>query len=171
MREIGYPAKAMTMAVAAAFILSGCATIMSGREQVISLDTVNVKGATCRGEDQAGAKYVWTNTPSSTTVIKGDGPLIIKCEAKGFKLTTLAVQEGTSGAVIGNILTLGLGALVDAASGAAQPYPTVVKMVLEPGEGASKAAVAEYKAFVKQLKEDAKQAKEDEIKQIEAAGG
>lgn len=170
MREVRYPAKAMMSAVAAAFILSGCATMMSGREQVISLDTVNVKGATCRGVDQAGAKYVWSNTPSSTTVIKGDGPLIIKCEAKGFKLTTLAVQEGTSGMVMGNVITLGLGALVDLASGAAQPYPSVVKMVLEPDESGSKAAVAEYKAFVKQLKDEAKKAKEDEIKQIEAAG-
>ncbi len=169
MKEVKFPVKARLLTLALV-VLSGCATMMSGREQVISVDTVNVKGATCRGEDQAGAKYVWTNTPSSTTVIKGDGPLVIKCEAKGFKLTTRVVQEGTSNALLGNIITLGLGALVDAVSGAAQPYPDVIKISLEPGEGASKAAVAEHKAYLRRVEEEAKKAKEDEIKQIEAAG-
>ncbi len=65
--------------------LSGCATLISGRTQIITVDLVNANGATCRGVDQVGQKYVWEKTPSSTEVIKGDGPLILTCEREGFK--------------------------------------------------------------------------------------
>ena len=109
-------------------LLSGCSTIMTGTTQTIFVDTVNAPGASCKGIDNKGREYYWMNTPSSTTVHKGDAPLKITCEKAGFRKTVFTVDEGISGATLGNIIAGGLiGVVVDSASGAAEEYPSVVK--------------------------------------------
>lgn len=112
---------------------AGCATIAAGTTQSIMVDTFNAQGATCKGVDKRGREYYWANTPSSTTVQKGDGPMTITCEKKGFKKTVHTIDETVTGATFGNIVAGGVvGFLVDATSGAAQEYPTMVKFPLQP---------------------------------------
>jgi hypothetical protein len=121
-----------------ALLLSGCATIAAGTSQSVLIDTFNAPGATCKGVDKRGREYYWANTPSATTVQKGDGPMTVTCEKKGFKKTVHTFDESITGATFGNlILGGGIGFLVDATSGAAQEYPTQVKFPLEPDETAS----------------------------------
>jgi len=124
--------------LALALTLSGCATIASGTTQSILVDTFNATGATCKGVDKKGREYYWVNTPSSTTVQKGDGPMSITCEKAGFKKTIHTIDETITASTFGNIiLGGGIGFLVDATSGAAQEYPTLVRFPLEPDESAS----------------------------------
>jgi len=121
-----------------AVALTGCATIASGTTQAILVDTFNAPGAICKGVDKRGREYYWVNTPSSTTVQKGDGPMSITCERSGFKKTIHTIDETITASTFGNIiLGGGIGFLVDATSGAAQEYPTLVRFPLEPDDSAS----------------------------------
>ena len=99
---------------AAAVALSGCATMFSGLEQDLTVDTGNVKGAVCKGKDNNGKEHSWVNTPATAVVPKGVGTIKVTCEAEGFKKTEYSIEEQTPGAAWMNVLTLGLGAIVDA---------------------------------------------------------
>lgn len=144
-----------------AIILGGCATIVTGTTQSLSVDTMNVQGANCKGVDNKGREYYWLNTPSATSVQKGDAPLVITCEKPGFKKTTYAVEETFHGATLGNIiLGGGIGIFVDIASGAAQKYPSVVRFPMEPDESAPPEAKAAYGKAKEQLEEEQKKAQE-----------
>ena len=110
-------------------LCSGCATITSGTTQNIRVDTGEVAGANCEGVDKKGHKFHWLNTPSSTVVQKGDGPMFITCEKEGYQKATVSTDEKVVGATFGNIIVGGgVGFLVDAMSGAAQEYPDEVKI-------------------------------------------
>ncbi len=65
-----------------ALLVSGCATLVSGTSQTITVDVLNAKGAMCKGIDKRGRSYTWASTPSATTVHKGDGPIVLTCEKK-----------------------------------------------------------------------------------------
>lgn len=139
-----------------AIILSGCATITTGTTQAILVDTFNAHGANCKGVDSKGREYYWPNTPSSTTVQKGDAPMVITCEKPGFKKTVHTVDETLVGATFGNIiLGGGVGILVDSVSGAAQKYPNIVKFPMEPGESAPQEVKTTYENIKAKLASEA----------------
>ena len=60
----------------------------------------------------------------------------------------------------------GIGILVDAVSGAAQEYPTEVRVLMEPEDSASDAVKNSYAESKKQLAEKMKKQKEAEQKEI-----
>jgi len=129
---------------------------MTGTTQTIFVDTVNAPGASCKGIDNKGREYYWMNTPSSTTVHKGDAPLKITCEKAGFRKTVFTVDEGISGAILGNIIAGGLiGVVVDSASGAAEEYPSVVKFPMEPDDSVPEETKEQYRAAKRKLEEEA----------------
>ena len=142
--------------------LSGCATILSGTTQSITIDTLNVKGANCKGIDKKGKAFHWICTPASTAVHKGDGPMTIICEREGFKKTVYTTDEGLTTSFWGNIiLGGGIGMLVDATSGAAQGYPTLLKFPMEPEDSAPEAAKAEYRKIIMKMQEEARRREEE----------
>lgn len=148
-------------------LASGCATLVSGTSQSILVDVINAQGATCTGIDKRGRRYYWPNTPSATTVHKGDGPMVLTCEKKGFKKTTHSFDETLVSATLGNIiLGGGIGILVDAASGAAQEYPTKVSVLMEPEDSAPGALKKRYQELKKELAEKMKKEKAAEKKEI-----
>lgn len=148
-------------ALALSAVLSGCATIVSGTSQSVLVDVANAPGASCKGTDKKGREYHWPNTPSSATVHKGDGPMVLICEKKGFKRTTFSFDETLVGSTFGNIiLGGGIGILVDAASGAAQEYPSRVSVIMKPEESASAEAKKRYEELKKAAAEKMRQEKE-----------
>lgn len=162
----------MRILLTACYLLlaSGCATLVSGTSQSIVVDVINAKGATCTGVDKKGKRYHWPNTPSATTVHKGDGPMVLTCEKKGFKKTTHSFDETLVAATLGNIiLGGGIGILVDAASGAAQEYPTKVSVIMEPEDSAPDRVKKQYQELKKELAEKMKKEKEVEKKEISEA--
>ena len=146
-----------------AALLSGCATIATGTKQSVSVNVVNAPGAKCAGVDQEERKYYWNDTPASVMVQKGDGPMTLTCERKGFKKTIHKFDEIFQGATLGNILLGGgIGIIIDAASGAAQIYPNEVKLVMEPEDGASREEMDKYARLKQELLEEAKRKEEEE---------
>jgi hypothetical protein len=118
--------------------ISACATIVSGTQQAVFVDTPHVEGANCQLTDSKKGSWYLASTPGSATVSKGDGPLNVTCKKNSYKTTTASVDEEVAGATLGNvILGGGVGIFVDAASGAAQKYPDKVTVWMEPTNWAS----------------------------------
>jgi hypothetical protein len=121
------------IAAAALASLTGCASIVSGTSQVISVETLhssgNLAGATCKLQNDKGVYYV--TTPGTVTVHRAYGDMNVKCEKEGFDAGLATVKSSTKAMMAGNILFGGvIGIGVDAASGAAYDYPTLFQVMM-----------------------------------------
>jgi len=151
------------LALCAVLLLAACATITQGTSQLLTVEVLNAPGSQCRGTDAAGRSYAWANTPVSTTVEKGNGPLTLRCDHEGFESSTVIVESRTADGLAGNILFGGgVGLIVDSMSGAAVEYPSPVRLVLKPDNTASPQKQAEYARLKAQLDAEAKAQAEEE---------
>ncbi|HEX2752302.1 MAG TPA: hypothetical protein VHP34_04185 [Alphaproteobacteria bacterium] len=140
----------------AVVLLCGCATVVSGTQQSVFVETPFVEGAECSLRDSKSGSWYLPGTPGSASVTKGDGPLNIVCKKKGYVTGTVSVDDEFAGATLGNIiLGGGIGIFVDAASGAAQKYPDKIVVWMKPEKWKSaterkewEKAKAEYEAEI-----------------------
>lgn len=137
----------VSLALLAVATLSGCASIVSGTNQVLSVETLQkagtpVAGATCKLENDKGVYYV--TTPGTVTVHRAYGDLSVKCQKADMPDGIAMIKSSTKGMMAGNILFGGvIGAGVDAASGAAYDYPNLLQVMMgEPVAPAPMAAAA-----------------------------
>ena len=119
------------VAILATFVLStGCASIVSGNHQPVSINTGEVRNATCTLENNKGVWYV-PNTPGSVVVTRSFSEISVTCQKKGYHTTVRRVGSTTKAMAFGNILFGGvIGVGVDAASGAAYDYPQEILVPL-----------------------------------------
>ncbi|OGT36989.1 MAG: hypothetical protein A3F11_09275 [Gammaproteobacteria bacterium RIFCSPHIGHO2_12_FULL_37_14] len=109
-------------------LLSGCASIVSGTSQRISVSTAPAKGASCSLENNKGKWYL-NNTPGTVTVNRSFNDLQINCKKPGYTPTFKQVASNTKGMVFGNAVFGGiLGAGIDMADGAAYEYPQSIDL-------------------------------------------
>ncbi len=107
---------------------TGCASIVNGTNQPVSVKTTPVAGASCTLENNKGKWYV-NNTPGSVTVQRSYNDMHITCEKKGFKVVHKNIPSNTKPMAFGNIVFGGvIGVGVDMADGAAYDYPTDINM-------------------------------------------
>ncbi|MDN8617616.1 hypothetical protein [Variovorax ginsengisoli] len=111
----------------------GCASIVGGTNQSISVATQNaagpVAGASCKLENDKGVWFV--TTPGSTTVHRAYGDLKVNCDKDGHEPGVASAKSTTKALAAGNILFGGvIGAGVDVATGAAYDYPELITVVL-----------------------------------------
>jgi hypothetical protein len=129
----------MTRGIMYAFVISGvtsltgCASIVSGTSQVVSVETLQpsgkVVGASCKLENDKGVYYV--TTPGTVTVHRAYGDMNVKCEKDGIAPGMTTVKSSTKGMLAGNLLFGGpIGVGVDAASGAAYDYPALFQIMM-----------------------------------------
>ena len=117
--------------VAAILLCSGCASIVNGTNQPVSIETrlngAQVAGANCTLVNNKGTWYV--TTPGSVTIHRSMEDLNVKCEKEAVQPGTAAVKSHTKGMAFGNILFGGvIGAGVDIANGSAFDYPTLIQV-------------------------------------------
>jgi hypothetical protein len=114
--------------------LSGCATIINGTTQSMSLTTPPAEGAMCELRNTEGTWFV--TSPGSVTVHKTKNDLVVTCKKDGYQDASLTVPAEFSAVTVGNVLAGGIiGLGVDAASGANYSYPSVTSVpmiVAEP---------------------------------------
>jgi hypothetical protein len=120
-------------AAAAAATLTGCASIVSGTNQLMSVETISktgkVDGASCKLQNDKGVYYV--TTPGTVSVHRAYGDLSVTCEKTGVPSGLATIKSSTKGMMAGNILFGGfIGAGVDAASGAAYDYPVLLQIMM-----------------------------------------
>ena len=111
--------------------LTGCASIVNGSSQVLSVETHHkgeaVVGASCQLVNPKGTFYV--KTPGTVTVHRAYDDMNIKCEKDGLFPGLAAVKSSTKAMAFGNIVFGGvIGAAVDVGTGAAYDYPSVVRI-------------------------------------------
>lgn len=119
-------------AVAAAAQLTGCASIVGGTNQPVSVEThlsdgSQVAGANCKLTNNKGTWFV--TTPGSATVHRSFEDLSVLCEKASMPSGMMTVKSSTKPMAFGNIIFGGvIGAGVDVATGAAYDYPTLIKV-------------------------------------------
>jgi uncharacterized protein YceK len=115
-------ARSLLIVMMAVLPLAGCASIVNGTHQNVSVDTGKVTGARCTLSNNKGKWYI-PSTPGSTVVNRSYNDLRVSCHKsrfRGFK----RVESKTKGMVFGNAVIGGvIGAGVDVADGAAYDYP------------------------------------------------
>ncbi|SAL07720.1 hypothetical protein AWB81_08252 [Caballeronia arationis] len=117
----------LAAALATLAVISGCASIVEGENQQItirtSMDGWNVTGASCKLTNSKGNWF--TTSPGTVTVPRAYDDLRVACDKSGLAGGTLTVKSSTKGMAFGNILAGGpVGAGVDVGTGAAYDYPS-----------------------------------------------
>ena len=110
-------------------LLSGCASIVSGTNQVLSVQAKKgndaITGAACTLTNNKGTWFI--TTPGTVTVHRAYNDLNITCKKEGIDPGVVAVKSTTKGMAFGNLLFGGLiGVAVDTGSGAAYDYPSLI---------------------------------------------
>lgn len=116
-------------AIATLSLMTGCASIVDGSSQVISVETRkdadSVAGASCTLTSNKGTWFV--TTPGTVTVHRGYDDLNVKCTKPDFLPGIATVKSSTKGMAFGNLLFGGIiGAAIDTGTGAAYDYPTLI---------------------------------------------
>lgn len=115
-------------AVVATLGLTGCASIVNGTNQPVSVNTGSVHGAYCSLSNNKGRWYV-ANTPGSVVVNRSFADLTVNCQKPGYRNSVTKIASKTKGMVFGNAVFGGLiGAGVDVADGAAYDYPADINV-------------------------------------------
>lgn len=110
--------------------LTGCASIVSGNHESVSVDTTPVTGCNCKLTNNSGTWFIPT-TPGSVMINRDYSDLVVSCNKDGYGNGTLAVKSKTKGMAFGNILAGGIiGAAVDMGTGAAYDYPSLITVQL-----------------------------------------
>lgn len=118
-------------------VLQGCASIVSGTTQVVSVDAPGCPGARCELSNDKG-KYFVQSTPGTVTLGRSYNNLQVICSRDGVDSDPLSVASATKGMAFGNILFGGvIGAGVDVSTGAAYDYPQLITVPLHCGPGSA----------------------------------
>ena len=122
------------VAGAAALLLTvtGCASIIEGTSQTITLNT-NPPGADCALMREGVVIGRVTPTPGSVVIQKTKHDIMIACTKAGYQEATYLNHSGAAGATFGNIvLGGGIGWAINSASGADNKYDSPVNITLVP---------------------------------------
>ena len=140
----------VTFAAVAALASTGCASIVGGTSQVVSVETNaagrSAPGARCALSNPKGEYFV--TTPGTVTINRAYDDLIVRCTLAGHDPGSTSVKSTTKAMAFGNLIFGGVvGGAVDIASGAAYEYPVMITVEMQavaaaPGASASGTAAA-----------------------------
>ena len=132
----------LSFLIAGSLMLSGCATIVNGSTQSVTVST-DPPGASCKLSRQDETLGAVPMTPGSVQVSKSKNDMVVTCEKPGYQTAVVSKSPSFGGATFGNILLGGgVGAIVDAASGANYTYPSEVHGAIAPVQAAPLATAA-----------------------------
>jgi hypothetical protein len=133
------------LGASAMLALGGCASIVDGQTQSLSVKTQDaasreVVGARCTLSNDKGSWFL--TTPGSVGVHRSYKDLAVSCQAPEQPAGKAVVKSATKGMAFGNLLVGGIvGAGVDVATGAAYDYPQLVTVTMGQVTGAEVAQV------------------------------
>ena len=121
--------------------LTGCASIVSGVSQPISVETkldgASVAGVNCKLSSNKGTWFV--TSPGSLTVHRGFQDMLVECSKPGMTPSSDNIASNVRALYFGNILFGGvIGLAVDAGDGAGFDYPDLIS--IDMGRSAGQAA-------------------------------
>jgi hypothetical protein len=117
--------------------LGGCASVISGTSQTLTLDTIP-SGADCSLSKKGLVVGRVNPTPGAVFVQRTRDDITVECKKDGYQTGTFINRSGLEAATFGNVILGGLvGVVVDAASGANNKYDEKMHITLaqiEPGQ-------------------------------------
>jgi uncharacterized protein DUF3108 len=114
--------------------LAGCASVMSGTSQTLTLDTIP-SGADCSLSRKGLVIGRVNPTPGAVYVQRTHDDITVSCTKEGYQTGSFVNKSGLEAATLGNIILGGLvGVAIDAASGANNKYDEKMRIVLAPTE-------------------------------------
>jgi hypothetical protein len=116
--------------LALAAICSGCATIVEGTTQSITVD-VSPQTGTCIVSRQGEQLGISTPEKRVVSISKSQHDLQFSCSAPGYQGKTETLSSNMAAATVASFFLLDLG-IVDAASGAWKKYPERIAVILQP---------------------------------------
>ena len=121
-------AVSILLALALGWTTSGCATIVHGNRQMVTINS-EPDGATVKIDGLKG------KTPFSASLARNND-YVVSIKKQGYKEEQVQITKSFSGlSIIGNILWLLVGVLIDFASGSAYNLsPTKVNVELEKAD-------------------------------------
>lgn len=130
--------------VVIALSLSGCATIVEGSDQTVTV-TTTPSGAMCELKRDGQVVAVVNPTPGSASIDKSKHDVSVTCSKEGYQGGGGALSSKFQGMTFGNILFGGIiGVAVDASSGAMHQYEPSIHVTLIPEEFPSISARDEF---------------------------
>jgi hypothetical protein len=111
--------RALIILTAGCLLLTGCATLTGGRTQELQVESVP-SHLPCLASNTANQREF--TTPASIQIERGFEPLWIECRTANGTLLRESLEATTRGRAYGNILLLGVPAVVDAYTGAGYEY-------------------------------------------------
>jgi hypothetical protein len=112
--------------------LSGCASILEGTSQEITVNT-NPSGASCDIVRDGTTIAHIDKTPGAATIKKTKADIQIKCDKPGYQEAIYQNHSGMTSVSFGNAILGGLiGVAVDSASGADNKYTSPVNLSMVP---------------------------------------
>lgn len=120
---LNYIAKLMIILMIAT-VTTGCASILGGTKQKVSVSTGQVIGATCDLENNAGKWHI-NQTPANIEIHRSAQDLKVHCQKPGYQHMHAKFSSKTRTLAYGNVIMIGgiIGASIDMANGAAYDYP------------------------------------------------
>ena len=108
----------VSAAIAASILMTGCASIVSGSNQPITVTSVPHGGA-CTVDRNGTTVANLPITPMTVTVERSSFPMAVRCTRDGFEPGTKSVESDINGWIFGNIFFGGpIGVIVDTITGA-----------------------------------------------------
>ncbi|MCG8429439.1 MAG: hypothetical protein MI754_18975 [Chromatiales bacterium] len=115
-------------------MISGCATVVKGNDQGVTIDT-HPQGASCTLSRDGATIAVVNPTPGTVQIDRDKDAISIICKKENFLDSTDILSSEFNGVTLGNILVGGIiGIAVDAGSGAMHDYPSMITVTLIPEE-------------------------------------
>jgi len=118
----------------AASTTTGCASIVTGQNQALSVETKAstgdaLAGSNCKLMNDKGTWFVVT--PGSVTVNRSYNDLNVTCAKDGHEAGVATAKSSVKAMAAGNIIFGGvIGAAVDAGTGAAFDYPSLIQVIM-----------------------------------------
>ena len=118
----------------AVLVVSGCASITTGQHQMVSINTTQCPAASCELSNKDGIYFI-DSTPGEVEVNRACGQLTIRCSKEGYDEYVMSVSSSIKAMAFGNFLFGGpIGAGIDAVTGAACQYPSVIPVPMVCGD-------------------------------------
>lgn len=106
------------------FTFTGCANVVRGTTEPITVEAPNCPDAECTLQNKKGS---WTvKTPGSIVIPRSDDPLRVTCKKDGKKVEVTAESGVSAGAILGDALLFGIFSAANAATDAHREYPDTI---------------------------------------------
>jgi hypothetical protein len=149
------------------FMMTACASIVTGRAQNVSVDTQGINDAGCYLSNDKG-RWDVKKTPKVIELLDSYHNLDVVCVKNGYKKGKKTIASSTKGWLFGNLL-LGplfpVGMAVDIVNGAAYQYPDNISVALESFPVAEVQKKVDEPKKVELFKEAAPEKKDEKAEQ------